>query len=104
MDKSTIDEILSNIPGSMRAKHGVLIPGKDGSLVHLQDMITAKESEGLTSDEIFFCAFCSKKEILRLREIKGGHDYLLRLRANAVVDCPRAVRVMRSRKSDLATV
>jgi hypothetical protein len=100
MDKSTIDALLSKIPGSKRAAHGVIITGKDGASFYLQESFSTKDVEELTQDELFFYAFCSKKEILRLRELRGAHDYLLRIRANAIVDSPRAVRVMRARKKN----
>jgi len=99
MDESTVKKILSIIPGAKRAAQGVIIPGNDGTFLHVFDMHDKKSLDGLTQDETFFFAFCSKSEILRLREIRGAHDYLLRLRAMAIVDSPRAVRVMRTRRS-----
>lgn len=101
MDESQINNILSKIPGSKRAAQGVLIPFEDGSFYHVQGIISKDESEGLSTEETFFCAFCSKNEILRLRNLRGAHDYLLRLRANALVDSPRAVRVMRERRKEI---
>ncbi len=98
MDDATVEHLLSTIPGAKRAAQGIIIPDGDGNLFQIFDTISLKESEGLSNNEKFFLAFCSKSEILRLRELRGAHDYLLRLRANAVVDAPRAVRVMRSRK------
>lgn len=99
MDESTVNKLLSAIPGAKRAAQGVIIPGDDGSLFHIFDVINEKSIEGLTQDESFFIAFCSKSEILRIRELRGAHDYLLRLRAMAIVDAPRAIRVMRSRRA-----
>jgi hypothetical protein len=61
-------------------------------------LIGEEELKGLTQDEHWFIAFCSKQEIIRLRSLQNAHDYLLRLRAMAIVDEPRAVRVMRSRR------
>lgn len=100
MDESQIAHFLSKIPGSKRAAQGVLIPLGDGNFYHIQGIIPEKEREGLSTDETFFCAFCSKNEILRLRNLRGAHDYLLRLRANALADSPRAVRVMRERRKE----
>lgn len=95
-----IEGIIKNVRGSKKAARGVLIPtdSGNGEYFHLRGFNSAKEVEGLTHDEIFFIAFCSKKEILRLRNIKGPHDYLLRLRANAIVDEARIVRVMSTRR------
>lgn len=98
MDEAWIREVLSKVPGSKRAAHSVIIPGPDGESFHLQGVIPKDEMAGLTSDEAFFCAFCSKTEILRIRQLRSAHDYLLHLRAKAIVDSARAVRVMRARK------
>lgn len=92
-----IQNILKKVPGSKKAAEGVLLPTEDGYF-HLRGMTPKKETEGLSNEESFFSPFCSKKEIIRLRSISGPHDYLLRLRANAINDCPRAVRVMASRR------
>ena len=45
--------------------------------------------------------FCSKKEVLRLRELKSSYDYLLRIRANAIADSPRWVRVFNVRRREV---
>jgi len=85
------------IPGSKKAAEGVLIP-INGGFYHLRAAYSPEDLEGLMDNEIQFFAFCSKKEIIRLRNIKGPHDYLLRLRANAITESPRTVRVMASRR------
>lgn len=92
-----VQDILQKFPGSKKAAEGVLLP-VEGGFFHLRGVSTKKESEGLSIEERFFLPFCSKKEIIRLRSINGPHDYLLRLRANAINDSPRAVRVMASRR------
>ena len=98
MDESFIEKILSTVPGAKRAAQGVILPGNDGTFFHVLNVHDSKTLDGLTQDEHFFTAFCAKSEILRLRELRGAHDYLLRLRANAIVDSPRAVRVMTARR------
>ncbi|WP_148051368.1 hypothetical protein [Pseudomonas protegens] len=98
MDDSTVDKFLSTFPGAKRAAQGVIIPAGDGNILQIYNLLSSKETKGLSNSESFFLAFCSKSEILRLRELRGSHDYLLRFRANAIVDAPRAVRVMRSRR------
>lgn len=92
-----VNTILQKVPGAKKAAQGVLIPTEDG-MFHLRNVISKGELEGLTDEETQFYEFCSKKEIIRLRSIKGPHDYLLRLRANAISVAPRAVRVMASRR------
>jgi hypothetical protein len=98
MEESLIDKLLANIPGSKRAAQGVILPGDNGTFFHVLNTYDKNTLAGLTQDEHFFLAFCAKNEILRLRELRGAHDYLLRLRANAIVDSPRVVRVMTSRR------
>lgn len=89
---------MQEIPGSKKAAEGVLIP-VEGGMYHLRNIYSHAELEGLTAEEKMLYGICSKKEIIRLRSIKGPHDYLLRLRANAISESPRAVRVMASRKN-----
>lgn len=98
MDEKFIKEILAKTPGAKRASRGVLIPMGDEGYFHITNVIGKEETEGLTNDETFYSSFCSKSEILRLRELKSAHDYLLRIRAEAIVDSPRAVRVFLERK------
>lgn len=78
-----VDHILKSIPGSKRASEGILIPIGEG-MFHIRNVYHKKELEGLSEEETGFYEFCSKKEIVRLREISGPHDYLLRLRVMAV--------------------
>lgn len=98
MKENDIAKILQQIPGSRRAANGVILKAGDGVALHLQGMLSKEETKGLSGDEIFFVAFCARSEILRLRTIRNSHDYLLRLRALAIVDAPRTVRVMRHRR------
>jgi hypothetical protein len=98
MDEKLITQILEDFPGSKRAAEGVLLKIDDGVIFHLQNLIPPEERDGLTPDEVFYLAFCSKKEILRLRNLRSSHDYLLRVRAQSIVDAPRMVRVMRARR------
>jgi hypothetical protein len=95
------DEIirkLLNFPGAKRAARGVILPFPDGSEFHVRTVIDRRELEGLTPEEEPLYEYCSKKEILRLRELRGPHDYLLRLRVKALAESPRAVRVMLMRR------
>lgn len=99
LSEETVEKILKSIPGSKRAYEGVLIPVEDG-MFHLRSMSYLKDYEGVLPEEVCFIEFCSKKEIVRLRDIKGPHEYLLRLRANAIADSARAIRVMAARRKD----
>lgn len=86
---------LKRIPGSKLTADGVAISG-EGFQFFINNFY---EDDGdFTVDESFFRAFCNKSEILRLREISNADDYLLKLRAEAIVDSPRQVRVFNKRK------
>ncbi len=98
MEEDRIRKILETVPGSRRAANGVIIDGKDGSMFHITG--TFKNDPDLSQSEHFYLAFCSKNEILRLREIRTPHDYLLRIRAEAIVDEPRMVRAFNRRRAD----
>lgn len=98
MEKYSTEEILKAIRGSKRAAQGVILPLGDGNIFHIRGVHSSKETEGLTDEETFYLECCSKTEILRLRELKNSHDYLLRLRANAIADSPRACRVIAKRR------
>lgn len=99
MDDSRIEKLLATVPGAKRAAQGIVLPLEDGAFFHVLNVHDANAIDGLTHDEQFFVAFCTKKEIIRLRELRGAHDYLLRIRANAIVDSPRVVRVMTARRN-----
>ncbi len=97
MDIDSLQKIFADTCSIRKAKQGFIIDGADGSF-HVQDVFFAHETEGLEQDELFYLAFCSKKEIIRLRGIKNSYDYLLKLRVDAIVDAPRSTRVMRARR------
>ncbi|WP_143020978.1 hypothetical protein [Idiomarina zobellii] len=121
INKTRIDELLKSIPGARKASLGIIFPlvngefpkaaftneelngrimgEKFGDEFHLRTIFTREEVQGLTPDELFYVELCSKKESIRLRAIKGAHDYLLRLRSEAIADFPRAVRVFGARKT-----
>lgn len=53
--------------------------------------------EELEIQKMFYFPVCSKEEIERIFEVKNTADYLLKLRADTVVDHMRLFRVMRNR-------
>lgn len=97
MNEDVIKTLLE-IPGAKRAARGVIVEGPDGSVQHIRSVIDRREAEGLTPDEEPLLEYCSRSEVLRLREIRGAHDYLLRLRASALAKGARAIRVMLARR------
>jgi hypothetical protein len=95
MNEEDIKKKLALVPGARRAADGVIVGDERGAF-HITGM--HERDEDLTPEESLFSPFCAKKEIIRLREIKSPHDYLLRFRAIAVVDSPRVSRVMSARR------
>jgi len=93
-------EGLLRMPGAIKAARGVIIPLGDDISMHVTNVYRKTETEGLTPQEMLLLACCSRAEIIRLRELGNSHDYLLRLRANAIADSPRACRVFAARKKD----
>lgn len=96
MNEDELKQAMAMIPGSRRAANGIIVQIDSTALyitsIRSRDMDLAPEEE-------IFLTFCSKHEILRLRQIKSPHDYLLRLRAIAIADSPRMVRVMAVRRA-----
>ncbi len=93
-----MQQMLLGIPGARRAASGVILPMEGGGFYHVHAVHDLASQQDLSDDERFYLAFCARREILRLRELRNGHDYLLRLRANALVDSARGVRVMNARR------
>ncbi|MCZ4308167.1 hypothetical protein [Vibrio atlanticus] len=121
LSHAKINKLLASIPGARKAYQGIIFPIDEhnfppqelfpeekftgcilgerfGDEFHLRNLFTEKDLEGLLEGETFYLEFCSKKEIFQLRDIKGPSEYLLRLRAEAVADYPRVIRVMASRR------
>lgn len=92
-------DLLKSVPGAKRARRGILIPLEDGGYFHVNRIHDKRNTIGLSSDEMFFLAFCDRNEIIRLRELRSSHDYLLYIRAMAIVDDPRLCRVFDERKA-----
>lgn len=101
MSEEQIEAFLTDYPGAKRAAQGVLVPTNDGGIVHIWGAHSQETLDSVEPNEHRFLAFCSLQEILRMRSIRTAHDYLLRLRAEAIAASPRAVRVMVARKNRL---
>ncbi|WP_150130877.1 M48 family metalloprotease [Janthinobacterium sp. LM6] len=97
MSSSTsLDKALKGNPNATKVADGYLIKG-DGWVFHAFEQHSAEEIEGLDHAEIFYLPFCTREEILRMRDKKKAEDHLLWLRAEAIADQPRFCRVFRSR-------
>lgn len=97
MDEELIEHILKSDPKARRAKDGVLIETGYG-LLHLTGAIKSSEYDELGKGATFFAPFCSKEDIKKINSPKTASDYLLKLRAESIVDNPRLIRVFRTRR------
>ncbi|PTN38945.1 hypothetical protein [Desulfonatronum sp. SC1] len=96
MKNPDLDKIFSTIPGAQKAADGFIISGENARF-HVFGVLTEEQTKGLATEETFYLPFCTKEEILRIRNQSSSSDYLLWLRAEAIADSPRAVRVFRKR-------
>jgi hypothetical protein len=97
MDAELIEGLLKGNPKARRAKDGVIIETEKG-LLHLTGTIKNSEFEGLGENATFFAPFCTRKDIEKINTPKTASDHLLQLRAEAIVDNARLIRVFKSRK------
>lgn len=91
-----LDKIFKSVPGAQKVADGYIL-GDEKAKFHIFGVHTKEQTEGLTTEETFYLPFCSKEEILRIRNQRCSSDYLLWLRAEAIADSPRAVRVFSKR-------
>jgi len=97
LTETQILQLLASVPGSRRAARGVIIDGEDGAFTQVFGLTPLSDPD-LTMEELNYFSVCTKAEILRLRTLRSGHDQLLRLRANAIVNSPRLMRVFAERR------
>lgn len=97
MTDAEVRLILDTFPGSRRAATGVIVDLGDGQFYHIMGLV--RPDPALTERENLDLAYASKNEVLRLRELRTPHDYLLRLRLEAIAASPRAVRTFRQRRA-----
>lgn len=100
LKRLSFDEISKIIPSAQKAADGFILSDGDFSF-HVFDSHPKELTEGLTHPETFYLAFCNREEILQIRNQKTSSDYLLWLRAEAIVDSARAVRIFRKRAQKL---
>jgi len=91
-----LDDLMKGNPNAIKVADGWLIKG-DGWTYHVFEAHSQESLEGLTHAEGFYLPFCTREEIYRMREMKTAEDHLLWLRAEAIADSPRFVRVFRAR-------
>ncbi len=97
MTEAEVRLFLDTVPGSRRAATGVIVDIGDGRSQHIMGLITLDPE--LTERENLDLAYASKHEVVRLRELRTPHDYLLRVRLEAIAASPRAIRTFRQRRA-----
>lgn len=80
-----------------KAKQGVVINTGNG-IVHLFGAVKNSDYADLGNDALFFAPFCSREDVIRIMNPQSASDYLLKLRAESIVDNPRLIRVFLKRK------
>lgn len=96
MKEEDVRHLLDIIPGAKRGAEGVVVELEGGGILHYTGMEPVDPD--LTTDEQFYTEFCSKNEIIRLRSLRTSHDYMLRVRAEAIVGSARIQRAFRHRR------
>lgn len=96
MKEEDVRHLLDIIPGAKRAVEGVVVELEGGGILHYTGV--ERVDPDLSDDERFYTDFCSKNEIIRLRSLRTSHDYMLRVRAEAIVRSTRVQRAFRHRR------
>lgn len=96
MTEADVRHILDTVPGSRRAATGVIVDHGDGRFHHITGVMRLDPE--LSEQENLDLAYASKHEIVRMRDLRTPHDYLLRVRLNAIAASPRLVRTFRQRR------
>ncbi len=96
LKKTDLDKIFEKVADARKVADGYLL-GDENAQIHVFGVHTSEEIDGLYPNETFYLPFCNREEILKIRNQKTSIDYLLWLRAEAIADSPRAVRVFRKR-------
>lgn len=97
LTETQIRQLLGAVPGSRRAARGVIINGENGAFTHVFGLSPLPDPD-LRPEELGYLGVCAKKEILRLRSVRTGHDQLLRIRATTIVASARLQRVFSERR------
>ncbi len=74
-----------------------LYVGKD-FIIYLQSYYLRSEVRGISQESHFYYPICTIKEIKRIEQPRSCADLLLKLRADAIADEPRMVRIFLSRR------
>ena len=83
-------------PDYEKIKDNYIINEERNILVHIFEKIPLSETDDLTVDQRFFYPLCSKSEIRQIFNPQTAEDYLLKYRAEQIIDSPRLSRVVNS--------
>lgn len=83
---------LKSQPDYNKLKSKFLFDYKNSTIVHIHYRIPLSEIEDLSEEQTFFYPLCSKEEIKRIFNVQNADDFLLRYRAEQVVDSSRLHR------------
>jgi hypothetical protein len=70
----------------------------DDIIIHIQYSFSRSEVNGIKKESWFYYPICSIDEILRIENPTTGADHLLKIRADAIADHPRLIRIFLSRR------
>lgn len=97
INEEQIALILKLVPGARRCAQGVLVGNNADGFMHITRILPKSDPKHTLEDSLYY-PICTAKEVARLKELKSAHDYLLMVRAKAIVDAPRMLRVMAKRR------
>ncbi|MBD8683955.1 hypothetical protein [Pseudomonas sp. CFBP 13719] len=97
-------EYESNLAGHpKRADIAAKLYVGDQFIAHLTGSYLKSEIEGLSENGKFFYPICTRQEIARIEAVSNVDDYLLKLRAETVVDDPRLARIFLKRRDSASS-
>ena len=90
------EQELKNHPDFKKIKDNYIIDKSQNVIIQIHERIPRKEIEDLSPEETFFYPTCNKQEIKRIFKVKNAKDFLLKFRAEQVIDNQRLLRVISS--------
>jgi hypothetical protein len=94
------ENIVLTTPGAKRTKNGVLVPlDEKGSFYHITDIykLNTPERDEFGDKWFEYRIICDVEDLRRILNPKTLEDHLLQLRAEAILDNMRAIRVFKRR-------
>jgi len=94
------DLLATTIAGAKRTKRGLIIPIDDnGGIYHITDIspLNTPEHKQFGDAWVEYRIICNGKDVGDIIGLKNTEDYLLKIRADAILDNVRAIRVFQRR-------